>query len=446
MIRKRAVLWIVLLTGWFLSAGVLAGTGAAAGPEAFRGAGKIPGISAFTVPGGICAEAAEPEAPDMDAGSFVTDDGHSYLLVVSDCTWSQALERSSDMGGYLVNIGGWTEYSAILKGIIDAGLSDIRFRIGACRQPGSREYHWVDGDGVPYGDVINDPGYWSWSRWITGGPSFYANGFDEEVLEIMYYEKEGRWVWNDVPDDIVASSSYFSGRVGYIVEFDSTSLDELTQSGTEDDFVSYDEITQNGGEDDFVSYDEAAQSGDEDIDTVEYEGPDEIHFPSTVGSDPSGLLSLVPDRFSFSSGVGAWSTDLFLNDDGTFSGVYHDYNAGEDADLYPGGTEYLCVFQGSFTNFRRIDRYTWAMDLSSLSYESEVGDSWVDPADSVHYITSDAQGIAGGDTFFLYLKGHPVSTLPSGFLDWVNSYDGSAETLDTFGIYNESQESGFCES
>ena len=414
--------------------------------------------------GGSFAEAAD--APDYDFSRFETDDGHIYYLVLSDCTWSEALERAQEAGGYLVNIDGWSEYSTILHKIIDFGLTDIRFRIGARREEDSHDYHWIDDLGEPVGDVINDPSYWSWSRWITGGPSFYANGFDEDVLEIMFYSKENRFVWNDVPDDIVASSDYFAGRVGYIVEFDPASdgyedasmgwdrldagfYDEISQSG--DMAGLYDPATQSG--DDAGLYDPATQSGDDadlyDLATQSgedgYEGPDGILYPEEVGDDPSALLSLLPDDYVYTSGVGAWSTTLHLNDDGTFYGVYHDFNAGEDSDKYPGGTEYLCVFQGYFTDFVRTDRYAWTMALGDLSYESQVGDNWFDETDQIHYIAAGAEGLEGGKTFRLYLKGHPADTLPDDFTDWVpdGGIDPDEDILDTFGIWNEADGSGF---
>lgn len=408
------------------------------------------------VPGTFAVTAHTANSPDYGDFRFTTDDGHVYYLVLSDCTWSEAFERASEAGGYLVNIGGWTEYSTILNKIIDFGLQDYRFRIGAKREKNSREYHWIDEDGEPGSEVINDPSYWSWTRWITGGPSFYANGFDETVISVFLSTQEHRWVWNDVPDDIVASSKYFSGRVGYIVEFDQGSegyddayagwdqldggsYDEATQSG--DYYGSYDEATQsgdftssNGG---FPTYDEANQSGDRS----------DSHVPDKVGADPSPLLKNVPDNFYFSSGAGAWGTDLDLYDDGSFSGVYHDLNAGEDMDKYPGGTEYLCVFSGAFKNFRKVDDYTWAMDLDlgRLKLESEIGSQWFDERDGIHYVATDPFGIAGGDTFYLYLKGHPIDTLPAGYLNWANLYnpDPGSDTLDVYGIYNVAAERGF---
>lgn len=188
-------------------------------------------------------------APDYDYYEYESDDGHVYYLVLSDCTWTEAFERAATAGGYLVHIDGWTEYSTLLHKIIDFGLTDIRFRIGARRDEGSLEYRWIDSDGEPGDDVINDPGYWSWTRWITGGPSFYSDGYEEDVLDVFFYSAENRFVWNDIPDDIVSTSSFFSGRVGYIVEFDPDSegyYDALGDDWAELDGGLYDTQTQSG--------------------------------------------------------------------------------------------------------------------------------------------------------------------------------------------------------
>ena len=62
-------------------------------------------------------------------------------------------------------------------------------------------------------------------------------------------------------------------------------------------------------------------------------------------------------HFTFSSGAGAWSTDLTLFPDGTFSGKFHD----RDMDI-----TYLCQFQGVFSMLTPLDSRTWSLTLTDL--------------------------------------------------------------------------------
>ena len=171
--------------------------------------------------------------------------------------------------------------------------------------------------------------------------------------------------------------------------------------------------------------------------------PSEDAENEDAGAAPEEILSSVPDHFYFSSGAGGWGTDMILNDDGTFTGSYHDSNMGEDIENYPNGTVYVCHFSGSFTDFQKVDDYTWSMRLASLDYEKPVGEDWSE--EGAHYIASDAYGLSGGDLFYLYLPGHPVDTLPEEYMSWANMYMGfeEPEALTIYGIYNVNEQEGW---
>lgn len=160
------------------------------------------------------------------------------------------------------------------------------------------------------------------------------------------------------------------------------------------------------------------------------------------------ILKQVPEQFVFSSGAGAWATELNLSDDGTFTGMYHDSNMGQEIDQYPGGVVYICEFAGAFTDFQKVDDYTYRMKLGSLTYKNAGETEW-DGEEGEHYIPSEAYGISGGDEFRLYLQGHPTVSLPQKFLDCTQMYMGVwgdeelPERLSIYGIYNVSQEQGF---
>ena len=71
--------------------------------------------------------------------------------------------------------------------------------------------------------------------------------------------------------------------------------------------------------------------------------------------------------FSFSSGVGAWGTDLEVYADGSFKEVYHDSDMGVTGEGYPNGTVYLCGFSGNAVFM--VDARFWLFRVQILSHQ-----------------------------------------------------------------------------
>lgn len=145
---------------------------------------------------------------------------HSYVFVTEDCTWTEAFQKAKEQGGYLARINSQEEWDYIISELNRQGLTRIQFRIGGRRNLDSHEYYWVDEYNQLYGEQINTPEYWSSSVWMSGEPSFQDGSTQEEYLDICFLSSENRWVLNDVPDDILATVSYFEGRLGYIIEYE----------------------------------------------------------------------------------------------------------------------------------------------------------------------------------------------------------------------------------
>ena len=157
----------------------------------------------------------------MPAAAFTYGTGiHRYDYIVEDCTWSQAMQKAKDRGGYLAHIDSQDEYSYMKKEISAKGLDKIIFRVGGRRNSTGGEYYWVDTDNNPVGSVLNSYNYWAYTEWMKGEPSFVDGSSTETVIDIFYYKDEGRWVWNDVPDDILNIAPFYAGKVGYIVEYE----------------------------------------------------------------------------------------------------------------------------------------------------------------------------------------------------------------------------------
>ncbi|NLD02096.1 MAG: hypothetical protein GX674_02215 [Clostridiales bacterium] len=148
--------------------------------------------------------------------------------------------------------------------------------------------------------------------------------------------------------------------------------------------------------------------------------------------------------FYFLSGAGAWSTELVVSPDGSFTGYYHDTDMGDSGADYPNGTRYECDFSGTFALVDQKDELTYILRLTSLALKEEPGTERV--ADGLKLISAEAYGISGGDEFMLYSPGSPSAGLPEEFLEWVrmaSAWEEPPETLPFWGLYNLGEQAGF---
>ncbi|MCR4999395.1 MAG: hypothetical protein K6A05_06090 [Lachnospiraceae bacterium] len=142
-------------------------------------------------------------------------------------------------------------------------------------------------------------------------------------------------------------------------------------------------------------------------------------IPVVETTDTAGLTfeELGKLGFSFSSGAGGWSTDLFIHPDGSFEGTYHDSDMGDTGDDYPNGTMYLCSFVGSFAPLEKVDDTTYKTHVQEMKYEKNVGEEEI--IDDMKYIYSDAYGMEGDGDFYFYLPGTTVSKLGDDVISWI---------------------------
>lgn len=145
--------------------------------------------------------------------------------------------------------------------------------------------------------------------------------------------------------------------------------------------------------------------------------------------------------FYFSSGAGAWETDMKFDDDGSFSGYYHDTDAGDTGTNYPNGTRYECEFRGKFTDVKKVNDYTYCVQLENIEQKQPSDKQEI--VDGVKIIYSDPYGFENAGNFYIYLPGTPVSSLPQGYLSWVNMLVNNKSTLTFYGLYNENAGDGF---
>ena len=166
------------------------------------------------------------------------------------------------------------------------------------------------------------------------------------------------------------------------------------------------------------------------------------------GAQGGFQFSDLSDRvFYFSSGAGAWWTELRIQGDGSFEGHYQDADMGDSGDDYPNGTLYYCDFIGFFDQLEKVDDFTYKMNLSSISFKEKPAQE-EEIIDGVRYIYTGAYGL-DGEEFYLYLPGSKLADLPQAYRDWVGYHNLEAvqeEELSFYGLYNADGELGFSSS
>lgn len=164
---------------------------------------------------------------------------------------------------------------------------------------------------------------------------------------------------------------------------------------------------------------------------------------SPIGIDTVNIFSSMPSNFSFTSGAGAWSTELTLESDGSFTGYYHDSDMGDAGSEYPNGTVYICNFTGEFSTPEQVNDYTYSMRLENLQKEGTTGEEYYE--NGQRFIYSDPYGFDNASEFFIYTPDAPMSELPDGFKSWLTAFinPNEEETLSYYGIYNVGGEEGF---
>lgn len=145
-----------------------------------------------------------------------------YEYVRKDCTWQEAFDECKAKGGYLVRINSEKEYQYILSEIQSRGMEDVHFFLGGRRDVGGSEYYWADQENELYGERVDSSDYWCRNEWMTGEPSLRDNtvNIEEDCLDMFYYKNVGKWVWNDVPNDILSAVPTYAGKIGYICEYE----------------------------------------------------------------------------------------------------------------------------------------------------------------------------------------------------------------------------------
>lgn len=132
-------------------------------------------------------------------------------------------------------------------------------------------------------------------------------------------------------------------------------------------------------------------------------------YANTMDKSTGVYPAFLPSAWTFSSGAGAWSTELHINPDGSFYGYYNDFNSSE---------EYESFFNGTFSNIQKCDSHSYSMVVADLTVNGVVGFQYRQ-GDALHTIT-EPYGIAKGDVWNVFLPGANQSLLSREHLSWLH--------------------------
>lgn len=147
----------------------------------------------------------EPEQPAATETPAAADtyNGHSYLLVEAQLTWTQARDYAESLGGYLACITS-AEEQEFISSLISGGTQTF-YWIGATDEAEEGVWTWVSGEPFVY------------SNWASRQPDNYYLGETESYVGIARVNTD--WAragkWNDFTNTGAAP-----GLTGLVIEWD----------------------------------------------------------------------------------------------------------------------------------------------------------------------------------------------------------------------------------
>ena len=151
----------------------------------------------------------------------------------------------------------------------------------------------------------------------------------------------------------------------------------------------------------------------------------------------------MPQKFIFTSGMGAWSSTLTLQQDGSFAGSWSDSNMGESGPGYK-ATVHTCSFEGSFTALEQISDTDIAMQLDYVRPTTAAGES-IDE-NKLRTVTYDDKPVGLGEMtetpvggWHLLKPGHSTSGMSTAVLSTLfpGGLKSVTPTLSTYALVNE---------
>lgn len=118
--------------------------------------------------------------------------------MTGDYTWEEANEYCKEHNGYLATVTTKEEAKIVEDTLAPADKVHVVW-LGSNDLNTDKEYKWLTGEELSY------------SQWAEGEP----NNEDGNEHYLVMYEVDGKWVWNDAPNDI---KKYYKGKMGFLME------------------------------------------------------------------------------------------------------------------------------------------------------------------------------------------------------------------------------------
>ena len=153
-----------------------------------------------------------------------TSEGHRYELIQEDVvSWKKAQRLCKEKGGYLATITSPDEQDKIAEQIEEENKTDVSFYVGYRWNEWVDEEHyssrWINSDGS-FTEYGFPHGLWSYDApdYETGKYEWDMDYWDCGLIK--YYESTNKIYLFYAPEKLLDVSPEYSGKMGYICEYD----------------------------------------------------------------------------------------------------------------------------------------------------------------------------------------------------------------------------------
>lgn len=162
--------------------------------------------------------------------------------------------------------------------------------------------------------------------------------------------------------------------------------------------------------------------------------------------EEGNIFSMMPKKYVFSSGVGAWRTCIEVSDDGSFVGNYTDSDMGCIGEEYQ-GTQYKSDFAGQFSNPEPTEKpHIYSMKLQELNIENAEKVGTEEIIDEILYVYTEPYGFDDADELLIFMPGASMEDMPEECVSWTSLNTSIYKEVPEgyFVIYNVGGKEAFC--